>query len=205
MFLPFIKGVLLGFSIAAPVGPIGLLCIRKTLSDGKRAGFISGLGAATADAVYGAIAAFGLTAISGFLLSYQHPIQYIGSVFLFYLAIKIFLSKPTAADSPAESPSSKSLLKTYSSTFLLTITNPVTILSFIALFAGLGVVAESATWISSTLIVLGVFLGSALWWFVLSLVFGMIKHKVSNNWLVWINRGSGVLIAVLGIIGLMRF
>lgn len=196
-----VKGIILGFSIAAPVGPIGLLCIRRTLAEGKASGFISGLGAATADAFYGFIAAFGLTAISAFLLGYQLPIRIVGGVFLFYLAIRIFLSKP--ADKASDVKVEVSLWKAYVSTIFLTITNPTTILSFIAVFAGLGIVSADKSYLGSSLIVIGVFVGSALWWFILSSGVGLFKHKLTSKNLIWVNRISGLLIAILGVVSLI--
>ncbi len=190
------KGMILGFSIAAPVGPIGLLCIRRTLAEGRASGFLSGIGAATADAFYGFVAAFGLTVVSEFLLNYQILIRLIGACFLFYLATKIFLSKPAEKSAGAEA--AVSLWRSYVSTVFLTLTNPTTILSFIAIFAGLGVVGGNRNYGGSGLLVLGVFLGSALWWLILSGGVGLFKNRIGAAGLVWVNRASGLLIAGLG-------
>jgi threonine/homoserine/homoserine lactone efflux protein len=130
----FLRWLLIGFSIAAPVGPIGVLCIRRTLADGRLAGFLSGMGAASADMFYGAVAAFGLTAIRDVLLGQSNWLRLVGGIFLLYLGVKTFLSKP--AEQAAESLRN-GLFGAYLSTFFLTITNPVTILSFVAIFAGL--------------------------------------------------------------------
>lgn len=196
-----LKGIILGFSIAAPVGPIGLLCIRRTLAEGKASGFVSGLGAATADALYGFIAAFGLTAVSTLLLDYQLPIRTTGSLFLFYLAVKIFISKP--AEKTGEVGLHTPLWKSYASTFFLTLTNPATALSFVAVFAGLGVASNEAGYLSGGSMVLGVFLGSALWWLLLSGGVGLFRKKLDVQKLVWVNRISGILIATLGLISLL--
>jgi threonine/homoserine/homoserine lactone efflux protein len=131
----FLKGLLLGFSIAAPVGPIGLLCIQRTIANGRRSGLVTGLGAATADGLYGAVAAFGLTTISGFLVGQQIWLRLIGGLFLLYLGSRTFLSKSAER---AASSIHKNLFRDYASTVFLTITNPMTILSFAAVFAGLG-------------------------------------------------------------------
>lgn len=131
------KGLVIGFSIAAPVGAIGVLCIRRSLVKGPLSGFLTGLGAATADACYGAVAGFGITIISNFLLSYRVLLQSVGIVFLAYLGIKTFLEKP-----PADilgTAQSSGLWIDYLSTVALTITNPMTIISFMAVFAGLGI------------------------------------------------------------------
>jgi threonine/homoserine/homoserine lactone efflux protein len=134
-----LRSILIGISIAAPVGPIGILCIRRTLAEGRIAGFISGLGAATADAFYGAIAAFGLTFISLFLLQHTFWLRLGGGIFLLFLGVRIFLAIPASSAENETSPGKKrGLLNYYASTFLLTITNPLTILSFAAIFAGIG-------------------------------------------------------------------
>jgi threonine/homoserine/homoserine lactone efflux protein len=196
----FLKGLLLGFSIAAPVGPIGLLCIRRTLAEGKVSGFVSGLGAATADALYGCVAAFGLTAVSAVLVNYKQPLQLAGGLFLIYLALQIFLSKPAdTADMPAPR---KSFGKAYASTLFLTLANPATILSFVAVFAGLGIVGTTHAYTSPALMVAGVFLGSAAWWLALSGGVGLFKDRLHQTGLIWVNRVSGILIFVLAMISL---
>jgi threonine/homoserine/homoserine lactone efflux protein len=200
MFL--LKGILLGISIAAPVGPIGLLCIRRTLAQGKLSGFVSGLGAATADALYGVVAAFGLTAISTLLFDYQYSIKLIGGLFLFYLAVTTFFAKPQTRTS--ETGQSVSLFKSYASTLFLTITNPVTIISFVALFAGLGIVASNGDYASASLLVVGVFLGSAIWWLSLSLFVGIFKNKFSAKGMIWVNRFSGILMVGLGLMSFLK-
>lgn len=191
-----IKGMLLGFSIAAPVGPIGVLCIRRTLSNGRAAGLVSGLGAATADAIYGTIAAFGVTFISSLLISQQTWLRLIGGAFLCYLGVKSFLS--VAADS-TESLKAEGLGGAYLSTFLLTITNPLTVLSFAAVFAGLGLSA-GGNYASATVLVLGVFLGSALWWFILSGGVSLFRSRFNPQGIRWVNRISGVIITAFGVI-----
>ncbi|MGH7682576.1 MAG: LysE family translocator, partial [Candidatus Eiseniibacteriota bacterium] len=129
-----LRGIVIGFSIAAPVGPIGVLCIRRTLADGRAAGLATGLGAASADAIYGCLAAFGLTALTSALVGAQTWVRLIGGAFLIYLGAKTLLAKP--GDRPAQATAS-GLVSAYASTFLLTLTNPMTILSFVAVFAAL--------------------------------------------------------------------
>lgn len=194
-----IQGLILGFSIAAPVGQIGILCIRRTLADGRAYGLASGLGAATADALYGGVAAFGLTFISGMLLSQQLWLRLLGGLFLCFLGVRIFTSLPPENGATA---SGRGLLGAYVSTFVLTLANPTTILSFAAIFAGFGIVSESRDYASSALMVLGVFLGSALWWLILSGVVGFFRTRVSRRTLIWVNRLSGVTISALGIASL---
>jgi threonine/homoserine/homoserine lactone efflux protein len=197
--LYFYKGLIIGFSIAAPVGPIGILVIKRTLSAGMLIGLISGLGAATADALYGCIAAFGLTFISTFLIHQQFWLRLIGGLFLCYLGIKTFLSQP--ADSSVQ-PDRLGLLNAYGSTFFLTITNPLTILSFAAIFAGLGLVETNGNYFSAALTVFGVFLGSASWWVLLSTSVSILRSRFTSTGLLWVNRISGLIILGFGFVTL---
>jgi threonine/homoserine/homoserine lactone efflux protein len=197
--LYFYKGLIIGFSIAAPVGPIGILVIKRTLSAGMLVGFISGLGAATADAFYGSIAAFGLTFISTFLIHQQFWLRLIGGLFLCYLGIKTFLSQP--ADSSGQ-PDGLGLLNAYGSTFFLTITNPLTILSFAAIFAGLGLVETNGNYFSAAITVFGVFLGSASWWILLSTGVSILRSRFTSTGLLWVNRISGLIILGFGFVTL---
>lgn len=191
-----LKGLAIGFSIAAPVGPIGVLCIRRTLSSGRTIGLLSGLGAATADAFYGSIAAFGLTAISTFLVQQQVLLRLVGGAFLCFLGLRALFSRPSAL-SAAATPRSR--LNAYASTFLLTLSNPLTILSFAAIFAGLGLAAETHSYPSAGLMVLGVFIGSSAWWLILSGVTSLLKSRLGLAGLTWVNRISGVIILGFGI------
>lgn len=193
------KGLLLGFSIAAPVGPIGVLCIRRTIADGRAAGLLSGLGAATADALYGCVAGFGMVLISNFLVSQQTWIRLIGGAFLCYLGIKTLLTKPAAEPAAVKR---KGLLGAYASTFFLTLTNPMTILSFAAVFAGLGLADSNGSYSSAGILVLGVFCGSAAWWLILSSVVGLFREKFNLTALKWVNRISGIVILAFGIYAL---
>jgi threonine/homoserine/homoserine lactone efflux protein len=195
----FLRGLLIGFSIAAPVGPIGVLCIRRTLTDGRLSGLVSGLGAATADAIYGCVAGFSLTFISSFLVGQQLWLRLFGGLFLLYLGIKTLLSKPAEQAAKADGTG---LLGAYASTFLLTVTNPLTILSFVAIFAGLGLANTSGSYVSALILVLGVFLGSALWWFLLVGGVGLFRTKFNTQGLLWVNRISGMIITVFGVIAL---
>jgi len=196
----FLKGVILGFSIAAPVGPIGVLCIRKTLQFGRFSGLFSGLGAAVADSVYAVIAAFGLTVISNFLLAGQFWFRLIGGLFLLYLGWKTCIAK-AAID--AKHVPHTTLLNDFISTFFLTLTNPMTILSFLAVFAGLGLSSVHGDYLQAGGLVLGVFLGSALWWLLLSEGVTMFRKKVSKKVMIWINRVAGVIILGFGVSALL--
>jgi len=190
-----IKGFAIGFAIAAPVGPIGVLCIRRSLAGGRWLGLATGLGAATADATYGAVAGFGLTAVSGFLISQKPWLDFIGGVFLCFLGVRTFISRPAKSSDVTEAVT---LAPAYASTLLLTLTNPMTILSFVAVFAGLGL-ATAADYFAASLLVIGVFAGSAAWWVILSTVAGGFRSRVGDAWLQMVNRLSGCLILGFGI------
>lgn len=194
----FLRAILIGISIAAPVGPIGVLCIRRTLSNGKLAGFLSGMGAATADMVYGAIAAFGLTVLTNLLVKNAFWLQLIGGLFLLYLGIKTFLEKP--ADRAAQAKQG-GYFSMYLSTFFLTITNPITILSFAAIFAGTMIGRNIG---SPLMMVAGVFTGSASWWLALSFGIGLMRDRVNQIHMTWINRISGMIIILFGFFALLN-
>lgn len=194
-----LRGLIIGFSIAAPVGPIGMLCIRRTLAKGRASGLVSGLGAATADAIYGCIAGFGLTFISSILVSQQGWLRLIGGGFLCYLGLKTFLTRPAEQ---AASTGGNGLVGAYASTFFLTLTNPMTILSFAAVFAGLGVASASRNYVSAAVLVLGVFVGSALWWLTLSGVVSVSRARFNPHRLRSVNRISGVIITGFGLLAL---
>lgn len=195
--LLLVKGVLVGFVIALPAGPVGVLCIRRTLLNGRLAGFVSGLGAATADSIFGVIAASGLTVVSDVLLSYQDWLRVGGAAFLFYIGARAFLSDPLARSREVHDP--ETLLADYASTFVLTITNPVTILAFLAIFAGIGFAGGEATLGRGAILVLGVWLGSLVWWAGLSLGAGLLRMTFQRRHLDWVNRGSGGILLLSGV------
>jgi threonine/homoserine/homoserine lactone efflux protein len=192
-----LQGLIIGFSIAAPVGPIGVLCIQRTLVRGRIHGFVSGLGAATADAIYGCLAGFGLTFVSGLLISRQLWIHLLGGIFLCYLGARTLLSKPKERESNTVY---RGVARDYASTFLLTLTNPMTILSFVAVFAGLGLGIVGGNYLLAALFVLGIFTGSTLWWFALSWIVGAFRAKFDAKRLRWVNIVSGAIIAGFGLI-----
>jgi threonine/homoserine/homoserine lactone efflux protein len=198
----FIQGLLLGFSIAAPVGPIGILCIQRTLNSGIKHGLVVGLGAATADAVYGSVAVLGLTVVTNFLTGHISELQLIGGIFLCYLGMKTIMAKTN--DQPSNR-ATESLLTAYGSTFLLTITNPMTIISFTFIFAGLGWSIDSTEmdYTTAMLLVLSVFSGSGLWWLLLSFGVGIFRHKITSR-LKLVNLFAGIIILGLGIISVAQ-
>lgn len=191
-----LRGWVLGFAIAAPVGPIGVLCIRRTLADGRLIGFLSGLGAATADMLYGAVAAFGLTAIQSLLLRHQQWLQIVGGLFLVYLGIRTFFTTP--ATEAARVDTTRGRLSAYLTTLGLTLTNPATILSFTLIFAGFQLGATRSGSADAALLVLGVFLGSATWWLLLSLGVSLLRRRFTGRWLSWVNRIAGAIILAFG-------
>jgi threonine/homoserine/homoserine lactone efflux protein len=197
----FIKGLIIGFVIAAPVGPIGVLCARRTLMHGRKAGFFSGMGAATADAIYGFIAAFGLTFISNLLVEHQSLLRLVGGTILVFMGVKAFRAMPVKkTDLPR---SARHYAGMYSSTFFLTLTNPMTIFSFAAVFAGFGLAGTKGSILSAGVLIIGVFLGSALWWLFLVALFSLYRRRFETHQLLWVNRVSGAIIAASGVLALL--
>lgn len=190
-----LKGLLIGFLVAAPIGVVGLLCINRTLLQGRLNGFISGLGAATAHGIYGGIAGFGLTFITNFLVEEQLYIRIGGGIFLYFLGVKTFIRKP---DRKKLEINNRNLINSYFSSLLVAITNPLTIMSFAAIFAGLELGANSINFNSAVTFVFGVFLGSTAWWLLLSSSIGLLRNKVNSQLLKLINQISGVIILSCG-------
>lgn len=191
---------MIGIAIAAPVGPIGILCIQRSLHDGFKIGFMTGIGAALADGTYGLIAGFGLTAISTLLITHQFWIRLFGGLFLLYLGVKLFLTHPKSRSTSSFDNSS---LHALGATYLLTLTNPTTILSFIAVFAGVGLGTSNPSFNDAVILVFGITLGSALWWFILSVgVAYILHHRLSPRLMQWINRASGIIILCFGLFAL---
>jgi threonine/homoserine/homoserine lactone efflux protein len=199
MLLVFLlEGIVVGIVIAVPVGPVGVICVRRTIFRGKLAGLVSGLGAATADAIFGFIAAFGLTFISDWLIGYQQWLRVAGGCYLLYAGVSALLTAPSLqADS--EPPRPENLFRYFFSTFALTLTNPITILAFLGIFAAVGFGGEKVTLVRAAFLVLGVWLGSLLWWLVLSFGVGVLFRTFGRGYLRWINRGSGVILFLSGV------
>ena len=198
----FIKGFIIGLSIAAPVGPIGLLIIKRTLEKGWLTGLISGLGAATADLLYGSIAAFGLSIIISSLLGVKGLLSLVGGVFLIYLGVKTVRDSLKTSYSelePAAASDKEGLVKAYLSVLVLTITNPMTILSFLAIFAGVGSESGEGSIFSALLIVIGVFIGSFGWWLFLCLSVDLIRSKITPKVMRGISVGSGMILTAFGV------
>ena len=221
-----LKGLVMGLAIAAPVGPIGLLCMGQTLTYGWRVGLATGLGAASADAVYGSVAALGLRVVSQMLMDHQGGIRIFGGLFLAYLGGQGFLSVPPSALSASENPAdwenpadpkdpvdpedhqnsqnptpenptpSRSLWQSYSTTFVLTLTNPATILMFLGIFSGQSRLGATD---QAMLLVLGIFLGSSLWWLTLTTSVNLVRQRLSGSVVRWVNQGAGFVIFGFGV------
>jgi threonine/homoserine/homoserine lactone efflux protein len=191
----FLKGLIIGFAMAVPIGPIGIMCIRKTLAEGHARGLIIGFGAATADALYGSIAAFGLTFVSDAIASQHFWLRLIGGGLLLFLGIRTFRAKPKNPAIPSEK---KRFFGSYVSSFLLALTNPVTIFAFVAVFAAFGL-GYRLVFVSACILVVGVFAGSCLWFLGLGYVATLFRKRLDAGGLTWVNRISGVMIILSGV------
>jgi len=194
-----LKGLIIGFAMAVPIGPIGIMCIRKTLAEGHSRGLIIGLGAATADAIYGGIAAFGLTFVSDVIASQHIWLRLIGGGLLLFLGIRTFRARRKDTIVPFDD---KGLLGSYVSSFLLALTNPVTIFAFVAVFAAFGL-GHRLVIVSACILVVGVFAGSSLWFLAIGYIATLFKKKLDAGGLRWVNRISGALIILSGIAALV--
>ena len=192
----FLKGIVVGVVIAVPVGPVGVMCVRRTILEGKLSGFASGLGAATADAVFGVIAGFGLTAVSDWLIDYQQWLRVVGGCYLLYIGGSAFAAEPPRELESGNDP--EGLLRDFFSTFVLAVTNPITVLAFLGIFAAIGLGGTQATFGHAAILVLGVWIGSLLWWLMLSFGVGYFRHSIEPRHFAWISRGSGVILFLSG-------
>jgi len=194
LIIDLVKGIIVGIVIALPVGPVGVLCVRRTLFQGAIFGFVSGLGAAAADTIFGVIAGFGLTIVRDTLLHYRDWLGVGGGGFLIYIGIRALLRTGGEAAEPIDD---QAVFGAFASTFVLTITNPITILAFAAIFAAIGVSRE-AGYLDTGLLVIGVFIGSLAWWLGLSFGIASLRGGVRIVRLDWLNRVSGGILALSG-------
>ncbi len=197
-----IKGVLVGFLIAAPVGPVGILCAHRTLDTGLGSGLSSGLGAATADTVFGGVAAFGLAFVAEFLLANEVLLRLVGAILLFVIGIRTLIKVVRTTPDPV--PRHR-FASDYASTFALTITNPITILSFAPVFVAVGAVVHDSSLASALSLIVGVLAGSALWWLTLCFGVSLFRARVTDEHMRWINKLSGSLIIFFGVLVLLSF
>lgn len=188
----FLKGILIGFVIAAPIGPIGVLCIRRTLSNHKVLASLTGLGAACADAFYSAIAAFSLAGISDLIVKYKFYLSLFGGILLLLIGFSILKNPSYKASDKLDGRDS--LLHAFTSAFLLTVSNPITLIVFAAAFTAMGISPIYQSFFQASLLVAGVFIGASCWWVSLITAIYFMKHKLSATQLLWINRFSGVIL-----------
>jgi threonine/homoserine/homoserine lactone efflux protein len=196
----FLNVVGIGFTLAAAVGPISLLCIERTLRRGWRIGLASGLGVATADALYGLIGGLGLTVVTSFLISQQTVLRLIGGVVLVSLGLRTLLSKSDIKAAEERASGVSGYLGAYTSIFLLTLSNPMTIISFAAIYAGIGSLGLDSGWAAAVAFSLAIFIGSSLWWLVLVIGVNQLRARFKLALLTQLNRVSGLVIAGFGVV-----
>jgi len=193
-----IKGLLIGISVSAPLGPIGVLCIQRTLNKGFKSGLVSGIGAASADIIYAIIAGFSITYISDFLIEYQTYIRIIGGTFLILVGVRIALSNP-AKQIRKLRIKGNNFYKDYITSFLITVSNPITILAFGAFFAAFNMISKNGGDFPIVIMIITVFSGSLLWWLSLIGIVTIFKKRIRLRNLLWINRITGILIVLFAI------
>ena len=194
--LLFLKGLVIGFVLAVPIGPAGILCIRKSLTEGHTRALFTGLGAATVDALYSGIAAFGLTFVSDVIAAHQVPLQLAGGGLLLFLGTRMFYISRT--DLTARSDG-KGFLGSYLTTIVLGLTNPVTLFAFLAVFAAFGL-GNGVSAVSTVMPVLGVFLGSTLWFLTITYTATFFRKKLDAGGLKWVNRIAGALVLLSAVV-----
>jgi threonine/homoserine/homoserine lactone efflux protein len=191
----FIQGIIIGLTLAVPVGPISLVCIHRTVANGRLHGIVSGLGVATSDSFYAAVAFLGLTAVSGLIIGHQTLFRLLAGIALILVGIRVFQSVPRAI---SEDDGQEPYLRDYLSLLAIAGANPLTIIFFIMILPGFGVVAQGTTLIAAVPFVAGVFLGSALWWIILCGSLGTVRSRLSARNLRRINQASGILVTCFG-------
>jgi threonine/homoserine/homoserine lactone efflux protein len=191
----FIQGMIVGLTLAVPVGPISLVCIHRTVASGRLHGIFSGMGVATSDSFYAAVAFLGLTVVSGLIIDHQAAFRLVAGVALILVGIQVFRSIPAVVTEGADPDS---YLKDYLSLLAIAAANPLTIIYFITILPGFGIVAHGTTLIAAVPFVAGVFLGSAVWWIILCSSLGSVRSRLSTDNLRWINQVSGILVTCFG-------
>lgn len=192
------RGMLIGLMVSVPLGPMGVLIIQKTLHKGALSGFMAGLGAACADLFYATMAAFGLGFVINTIKTHEVFLQIIGGIFLLIVGLKIYFDNPLKQIKARRRVTKKGLLGDFLSLFFLTASNPVTVVVFMAVFAGTSVLGDTPTLATELLVLLGVLLGGSAWWYVLSTVVNIFRKKFKLRVLVTINKVAGIVITILG-------
>jgi threonine/homoserine/homoserine lactone efflux protein len=196
-FILVLKGIIVGISVSAPLGPLGILCIQRTINKGFFAGFVSGLGAAVADILYASVAGFGISIIADFLKEHELFIRALGGIIVLVVGFLIFNSNPVK-QIRHQKTQKRTYVSDFFSSIVITITNPLTIVFFGAVFAGFGL-DESTTLNPILLTLAGIFSGALLWWMSLTIVVNIFRHKIRLRNLYWINKITGIIVAVFGV------
>lgn len=198
-----IKGIIIGLVASIPLGPIGVICIQRTINKGRISGFVSGLGAASADTIFATIAGFSLSYIINFIEERQLIIEFIGGIIVVLLGLKTFYTNPVSQLKRHKKKKNK-LIEDFISVLLLTITNPFAIFFFVALFAAAGIVHHNQSFGMSSVALIGVFLGGTLWWYTLTSLVNLFRHKFRLKQLWWINKIAGSVIFLLGALAIVN-
>ncbi len=198
-----IKGIIIGFAASVPLGPIGILCIQKTINKGRLSGFVSGLGAAFSDTFYAVIAGFGLTFITNFIVERQLYLKIIAGIILFYLGFKIFFTDPIKQYADQSKKRGKGLFGDFISIFFLTVSNPLAVFFFGGAFAAFGFVSEGSGFTSILFLTLGVFIGAALWWTILTTLVNLFRSRFKLRSLWWINKIAGIIVILFGVLAII--
>jgi threonine/homoserine/homoserine lactone efflux protein len=195
--LLLVKGAIVGFLASIPLGPVGVLCIQRTINKGKTSGLYSGLGAAVVDMLYAVVAVLGLSFIIKFIEEQAIYFQFMGGIVLFILGIRIFYTNPVHQIRKHRRKKSN-LIEDFFSVVVLTLSNPLAVFLFIAAFAGMGIVTANKTWFDSGLLIVGVFLGATFWWFLLTRTVNAFRKKFRLKQLWWVNKIAGAVIVLFG-------
>lgn len=201
-YLLMYKCVISGFILAVPIGPVNLICINRTLSEGRKSGLVVGLGAAAADAVYGYAAAAGLNVITEFVLQYEAAFRWGGGLFISYLGWKTFTSRPQQQTLTKNNP--QDFYALFSAIFFLTLANPITVFTYIATFSSFDITRLISSFTQASLAALGVFLGSSFWWLVLTSIICLFQDKVTPQVLANVNKFAGIIIILIGLVSIFR-
>ncbi len=197
-----IKAIIVGFLASVPLGPVGVLCIQRTINKGRGSGLFSGMGAATVDAFFALVAALGLTYIINFIEEQQFFIQLIGGAIIIFLGVKIFNTNPIQ-QIRKHRRKKKRLIEDYFSVLFLTLSNPLAIFLFVAAFAGMSIVTPKDSYIKSSFIVAGVFVGAMFWWAILTFLINMFRKRFRLKQLWWINKSAGIIIIIFGVVAML--